>query len=118
MFKDENSPCIKTQCIITPTCSKECEQFMDFMYTRVSETVAYLREQMGMRYYDKVQTSNTYHAGKVTEALLGLYDPKLNNKELETTMSRYFYCMKRAWAICCRRKARYGSKSGDFYINM
>lgn len=118
MFKDQNSPCVKTQCVITPVCSNECDPFMEFIYSRVSETIAYLREIMGMRYYEKVETGTTYHAGKITEALLGLYDPKLNNKELEITMSRYFYCMKRAWSICSNRKARNGSKPGDFYINM
>jgi hypothetical protein len=92
---------------------------MDFIYTRISETIAYLKEIMGIRYYEKVESGPTFHGGNITEALLKLYDPKLNNKELEITTDRYFYCMKRAWRIYCNRKARNGSTPNPdgFYSN-
>ena len=116
-FQDEHSPCIKTQCVIAPTCSKECNDFMDFLYSRLSETIAFLKEQLGTRYYEEVETGQTYNSSKITEALLKRYDPKVSSNELVITMSRYFYCMRTAWGICERRKQRCGSKPGDFYID-
>ena len=84
----------------------------------MSETISFLKEQLGMRYYDEVETSTTYNAGQITKALLKRYDPKVFSDELVITMSRYFYCMRTAWGICKRRKERHGNKPGDFYMNI
>ena len=125
-YKDGSCPCIKTSCIVTPSCSIECKPFLGFVYTRVTETISFIRDKMTTDdYYKIVETAETYTAGAVTGGLISLYYDEANRHkapmdELKVIFGRYVYCMHRAQQIHNNRKAKNPNalRSGDFYIDI
>jgi hypothetical protein len=103
MFKDERCPCLKN-CIIIANCTKACQPMQDYIYTNISETLSYLKEQLGMNYYRLVETDQTFKAKNIFEGLVNLryHTVKQDDGVFEEWMcitNRFIFTMKRSYQI-------------------
>lgn len=103
MFKDKRCPCLKN-CIILPNCTKACNPMGDYIITNVSETLSYLREHLGNKYYNHVEKGQTMKAVYIFEGLVNLHYHTVAQDEgiydeWACLTKRFVYAMKRSYQI-------------------
>ena len=103
MFQDERCPCLKN-CVILGNCTQTCESMRDYVASTVEETLSYLKEHMGMKYYDKVETGQIFKSNSIFEGLVNLcYHTVLQDDgiydEWACLTKRFVFTMKRSYQI-------------------
>jgi len=103
MFEDERCPCLNN-CVVSSICTQACEEMTSYLSVTISETISYLRCEMGTRFYNEVYNADIFPSSNILKGLVNLKyhtvrQEKLVFEQWACITKRFIYSMKRVHQI-------------------